>query len=57
MAYDLPFKIVRTNAHDVVIGQTTNFLIARTAYEMAVKLFPKDCIELRQGARIIEKSK
>ena len=57
MAYEMPFKIVRTNALDVVIGQTSNFSIARTAYEIAVKLFPKDCIELRQGERIIEKSK
>jgi hypothetical protein len=32
-------------------------LIARTAYERAAGLYPADQIELRQGARVIEKSR
>jgi hypothetical protein len=32
-------------------------LIARGAYRAAARMYPEDLIELRQGARIIEKSK
>jgi hypothetical protein len=31
--------------------------IARGAYQAAAKMYPDDLIELRQGARIVEKSK
>jgi hypothetical protein len=32
-------------------------LIAHGAYREAVRLYPEDLIELRQGARVIENSK
>jgi hypothetical protein len=35
----------------------SNLLIARGAYREAARMYPEDLIELRQGARIIEKSK
>jgi hypothetical protein len=34
-----------------------SLLIARGAYREAARMYPEDLIELRQGARIIEKSK
>ena len=51
---ELPFKVVRSNSHDELLARATNLLIARIAYESAVRLYPADRIELRQGARVIE---
>jgi hypothetical protein len=34
-----------------------NLLIARHAYREAARIYPDDRIELRQGARVIERSK
>jgi hypothetical protein len=34
-----------------------NLLIARGAYREAARMYPDELIELRQGARIIERSK
>jgi hypothetical protein len=34
-----------------------NLLIARAAYREAARMCPDELIELRQGARVIEKSK
>jgi hypothetical protein len=33
-----------------------NLLIARGAYREAARMYPEDLIELRQGARVIEKA-
>jgi hypothetical protein len=51
------FKVVRSNGHDEVLARAMNLLIARGAYQAAAKMYPEDLIELRQGARVIEKSK
>jgi hypothetical protein len=34
-----------------------NILIARGAFRETARLYPEDLMELRQGARIVEKSK
>jgi hypothetical protein len=57
MTDDLPFKVVRSNGTDEVLARAINMLIARAAYREAARMYPEDLIELRQGARIIEKSK
>jgi hypothetical protein len=57
MTDDLPFKVVRSNGTDGVLARAVNMLIAHGAYRSAVRMYPEDLIELRQGARIIEKSK
>jgi hypothetical protein len=57
MSEDLPFKIVRSNGTDEVLARAVNLLIARGAYREAARMYPEDLIELRQGARVIEKSK
>ena len=57
MTDELPFKIVRSNGTDEVLARAMNLLIARGAYQAAAKMYPEDLIELRQGARVIEKSK
>jgi hypothetical protein len=57
MIDELPFKVVRSNGQDEVLARATNLWIARSAYREAVRLYPEDLIELRQGAREIEKSK
>jgi hypothetical protein len=54
---DLPFKVVRSNGTDEVLARATHLLIARGAYQAAAKMYPDELIELRQGARIVEKSK
>ena len=32
---DLPFKVVRTNAHDEIIARAANLIVGRAAYETA----------------------
>jgi hypothetical protein len=57
MSEDLPFKVVRSNGTDEVLARAMNLLIARGAYREAARIYPEDLIELRQGTRLIEKSK
>jgi hypothetical protein len=57
MIDELPFKVVRSNGNDEVLARGMKLLIARAAYREAARLYPEDLIELRQGARVIEKSK
>jgi hypothetical protein len=54
---ELPLKIVKMRgARDEVIARVKNFLICKAAVrEGTVRLSP--CTEMRQGARIILKSK
>jgi hypothetical protein len=55
---DQNFRIVQVEAnHDDLIATAGNFQVARAAYDTAVSLWPNVLIELRQGARIILKSK
>jgi hypothetical protein len=58
MGDELSFKVVRPNDHDhdEVLARAVN-LLARGAYRAAVRMYPNDLIELRQGARVIERSK
>jgi hypothetical protein len=56
MTDELPFKVVRSNGADEVLARAVNLLIARGAFRKAARMYPEDLIELRQGARIIEKS-
>jgi hypothetical protein len=57
MTEDLPFKVVRSNGTDEVLARAMNLLVARAAYREAARQYPEDLIELRQGARVIERSK
>jgi hypothetical protein len=52
---DCPFKVVRTNGVDEVLARAANLLIGRAAFETA-KRYPKDFIEYRRGAQVIERS-
>jgi hypothetical protein len=53
---ELRFKVVRTNGHDEVLVRAANLLVGRAAYETARRLFPKERIDLRDGARILDTS-
>jgi hypothetical protein len=53
---DCPFKIVCTNGSDEVLARAINLQIGRAAFETAKRMFPKDLIEYRHGAQIIERS-
>jgi hypothetical protein len=53
---DLPFKVVRINSHDEVLARAANLIVGRAAYETALRLFPKDTIQYRNGAQIIARS-
>ncbi len=53
---DLPFKVIRTNSHDEILASAASLLVGRAAYETAIRLFPKDAIQFRNGARIIARS-
>jgi len=58
MSENFPFTIwlvIGDNGEQV--GAGLNLPIAHAAYEKAVHLYPLDLIELRQGARIVAKSK
>jgi hypothetical protein len=52
----LPFKVVRTNAHDEVLARSSNLLIGRAAFETAKRMFPRDLIEYRRGAQVLDRS-
>jgi hypothetical protein len=43
--------------HDEVIARVENFLICRAAYEKALFVYPTDRLEMRQGARVVMRSK
>ena len=53
---DLPFKVVRTNSHDEILARAVNLLLGRAAFETAKRLYPRDRVEYRCGARVIERS-
>ena len=55
---ELPFKIVKMfGPRDEVIARVENFLICKAAFEKALFVYPDAHLEMRQGARIILKSK
>jgi hypothetical protein len=49
--------VVRSNGTDEVLACAVNLPMALGAYHVAARLYPDDLIELRQDARIIERSK
>jgi hypothetical protein len=53
---DCPFKIVRTNGGDEVLARASNLLIGRAAFETARRMYPRDLIEYRRGAQVIDRS-
>jgi hypothetical protein len=53
---DLPFKVVRTNSHDEIIARASNLLVGRAAYETAARMYPRDRIEYRRGALVMERN-
>jgi hypothetical protein len=55
-AEDCPFKVVRTYGSDEVLARAINLQIGRAAFETAKRMFPKDLIEYRNGAQIIERA-
>ena len=54
---NLPFKVVRTNSDDEVLARAASLIVGRAAYQAARRLYPKDLIEYRCGARVIERSR
>jgi hypothetical protein len=50
------FKFVRTYRPSAVLARAVNLMIGRAAFETAKRVFPKDCLEYRHGAQIIERS-
>jgi hypothetical protein len=55
-AEDCPFKVVRTNGSDEVLSRAANLLIGRAAFGTAKRLYPKDLIEYRRGAQVLQRS-
>jgi hypothetical protein len=53
---DLPFRVIRVNSEDEVLARANNLIVGRAAYETAVRLYPQDTIQYRDGARIIARS-
>src|SRR5258706_12098328 len=53
---DCPFKVVRTNGSDEVLARAANLLIGQAAFETAKRLYPKDVLEYRKGAMVLDKS-
>jgi hypothetical protein len=49
---DLGFKIVKINGGDELLAR-----ICKAAFEKAIFVYPNDHLEMRQGARVILKSK
>jgi hypothetical protein len=53
---DLPFEVVRTYVHDEILVRAANLHIGRAAYETAIRLFPRDAIQYRNGAQVIARN-
>jgi hypothetical protein len=53
----LGFKIVKTNGGDELIARISHYEVCKAAFEKAIFVFPNDSLEMRQGARVILKSK
>lgn len=52
------FKIVKVHgATDEVLARIDNYEICKAAFEKALFIYPSEHLEVRQGARIILKSK
>jgi hypothetical protein len=49
-------SIVRTNGSDEVLARAINLLIGRAAFETAKRMYPRDLLEYRHGAMVIERS-
>jgi hypothetical protein len=55
---ELSYKIVRMyGPRDEVVALVGNFEICKAAFQKALFVYPNQHLELRQGARIILKSK
>ena len=54
---DLGFKIVRTNGGDELLARIGNYEICKAAFDKPLFVYPTQHLELRQGARVICKSK
>jgi hypothetical protein len=55
---ELAYKIVKMHAAgDELVARVGNFEVCKAAFERAVFVWPNEHLELRQGARIILKSK
>ena len=55
---ELSFKIVRLEpGGQEVIARAGNYEICKAAFEMALFVYPAQHLELRQGARVICKSR
>jgi hypothetical protein len=54
MADDYPFKVVRfCGTYDEPIALAINLVVARGAFEAAVRPYPSDEIHPPQGARVV----
>jgi hypothetical protein len=55
---ELSFKIVKiVEQHDEVVLQSSNFQICEAAFQKALFVWPTEHLQMRQGARIVLKSK
>ena len=58
MTNGLDFKVVLIDEDDEeILGAANGLPLAYTLYEKALSIYPRDRIELRQGKRVIAKSK
>jgi hypothetical protein len=53
---DLPFKVVRTNSLNEVVARAGNLLVGRAAHATAARMYPRDRIEYRHGALVMERN-
>jgi hypothetical protein len=56
LSEDLPFRVIRVTSEDEALARANNLIIGRAAYETAVRLYPQDTIQYRDGARVIARS-
>jgi hypothetical protein len=49
---ELPYKVVN-GASDEVLARAANLIIGRASYETAIRLFPDDLIQFRNGPELL----
>ena len=42
--------------HDEVLARSINLLMGRAAFEIAKRLYPRDQLEYRKGAQVLDRS-
>jgi hypothetical protein len=56
VANSVPSSPDRTNGSDEVLARAVNLIIGKAAFETAKRMYPRDVLEYRNGAMVLERT-